>query len=62
MICATRVDPDTGRVIRSEVRKDRLEKAKDMLKKYKGKEPKLLMKFLRKYKVPKEEGRKIMAM
>lgn len=62
VICATRVDPDTGRVIRSEVRKDKLEKAKDMLKKYKGKEPKLLIKYLRKYKVPKEEGRKIMAM
>jgi hypothetical protein len=62
VLCSTRVDPETGKVIDSGKRKEKLAGVKGMLKKYKGKESKLLINYLKKYQVPKEEGRKIVAM
>merc|ERR1711871_1551496 len=56
VLCATRIDPDTGKVIDSAKRKEKLESVPAMLKRYKGMESKLLINYFKKYKVPKEEG------
>lgn len=62
VLCATRIDPDTGKIIDTEKRKRKLADVPAMLKRYKGKESRLLINYMKKYKVPRDESRKIMAM
>ena len=58
---ATRIDPDTGKIIDTEKRKRKLADVPAMLKRYKGKESRFTN-YMKKYKVPRDESRKIMAM